>query len=164
MVWKKFHHYCFTCEVSVITDHKPLVSITKRCCKPITKAWKNTTVDTPIQHQNTTLTRATAIDHRLAIHTQPQNKEIAQMYIRINTIKSCMDIQDHMRAGEIRVATMEDEHLSALAEIILHSWPSMKAEVQKELQPYSLLRDEIEIIDRISIKGRIIIILTSLQR
>ena len=28
---EKFHHYCFTREVHVITDHKPLVAILKRC-------------------------------------------------------------------------------------------------------------------------------------
>ena len=27
---EKFHHYCFTCEVSVITDHKPMVAIFKK--------------------------------------------------------------------------------------------------------------------------------------
>ena len=37
-----------------------------------------------------------------------------------------------MIAEEIREATLEDEHLSALADIILHTWPSTKAGLQKE--------------------------------
>ena len=31
-----------------------------------------------------------------------------------------------MTAKEIREATQEDEHLSALAKLILHGWPSTK--------------------------------------
>ena len=27
---KKFHHYCFVCEVHVITEHKPLVAIMEK--------------------------------------------------------------------------------------------------------------------------------------
>ena len=57
-----------------------------------------------------------------------------------------------------KVATLEDEHLSALAELIHHDFPSMKTEMQKELQPYWSFRDEIAIIGGITIKGRIIII------
>ena len=53
------------------------------------------------------------------------------MYTSINTIESCMDIPDYMRAEEIKEVTLEDEHLSLLTEIILHSWPSTKTDIQK---------------------------------
>ena len=38
-----------------------------------------------------------------------------------------------MIAEEIRTATLDDEHLGILAEVVLHGWPWTKAEVQKEL-------------------------------
>ena len=33
---KKFYHYCFAREVHIITDHKPLAAILKRCGNDIT--------------------------------------------------------------------------------------------------------------------------------
>ena len=62
----------------------------------------------------------------------------------------------------IRDVTLEDEHLSAMAEFILCNWPSIKTEVQKELQHLLVIQGKIEIIDRIAIKGRRITIPTSL--
>ena len=40
-----------------------------------------------------------------------------------------MDIPDCMTAEEIRIVALEDEHFSALAELILHSLPTMRAEM-----------------------------------
>ena len=47
--------------------------------------------------------------------------------------------------------------------VCLHGWLSTKAEVQKDLQSYWSFRDEIVIIDEISMKGRRIIVPASLQ-
>ena len=40
-----------------------------------------------------------------------------------------------MTVEEIRVVVLDDKHLGLLSEYVLHIQPSMKAEVQKELQP-----------------------------
>ena len=74
-----------------------------------------------------------------------------------------LDIPNCMTAEEIKEVTLKDEHFIALAELILHSWPFTKCEEQKELQPYWSFWDEIAIIERTAIKGRIIIIPVSLQ-
>ena len=58
---------------------------------------------------------------------------------------------------------LEDKHLSMLAELIIHSWPSTKDEVCTDMQPYWSFHDEIAFIERIAIKGRRIIIPTSLK-
>ena len=63
----------------------------------------------------------------------------------------------------MKIATLDGEHLGMLSELMLYSWPSTKTEVQKELQPYLLFRDEIAIIDRIAMKGKRIIVLAALQ-
>ena len=74
-----------------------------------------------------------------------------------------MDIPDCMRAEEIRSVTIDDEHLGILPNNVLHSWPSMRAEVQKGSQLYWSFRDEIAIIYGITMKGKRIIIPASLQ-
>ena len=75
---------------------------------------------------------------------------------------SCMAIPDCMTAEEIRIVTVQGEHLCAMAELILCGWPSTNAKVHKELQPYWLFWYETAIIHGIIIKGRIIVP-TSLQ-
>ena len=68
-----------------------------------------------------------------------------------------------MTTEEMRIVTLEDENLSALAELVLHVCPSTKAEIHNELQPYWSFREEKAIIDGIAIKGRMIIIHALLQ-
>ena len=44
-----------------------------------------------------------------------------------------MDIWECITAEEIRLATLDYEHLSLLSDYVLYGWPSTKAEVEKEL-------------------------------
>ena len=68
-----------------------------------------------------------------------------------------------MTAEEKRTATLDDEHISIISELILYSWPLTKAGVLKDLQPYVSFRDEITMIDGTAMKGRSIIIPRALQ-
>ena len=51
----------------------------------------------------------------------------------------------------------------AIRKLILHSWTSKKAEVQKELQPYWSFRDDILVIDRTAMNDRRMIVSTAQQ-
>ena len=48
------------------------------------------------------------------------------------------------------------KHIRNAAEVILHSWPSAKAELQKDLQPYQSFRDEIATVDGTAMKSTIL--------
>ena len=76
------------------------------------------------------------------------------MHITINTKESCTDIPDCMTVEEIRKGTVENVYLSALADLLFHSWLSIKTEVHKDLQPCWSLGDEIAIVDINPIKNR----------
>ena len=52
------------------------------------------------------------------------------MCITINAIESCTDIPDCMKTKEIRTATLDDENLGILTELVLCIWPQTKAEIQ----------------------------------
>ena len=84
------------------------------------------------------------------------------MWITFNAIGLCTDIPD-CRTAEVREATLAYENVSALTELKLHSCASTKTEVKKEMQSFWSFRDTIVIIGRIAMKGRRIIIPTSLQ-
>ena len=59
--------------------------------------------------------------------------------------------------------TQDDDHLSVLSELILKSYASTKAEVQKKLRPYWSFIDEIAITYEITVKCKRIIVPTALQ-
>ena len=63
----------------------------------------------------------------------------------------------------MKKVTLEDSYLSTLAELVVNSRLSAKTEVQRELQPYWSFMDDIASIDGTDIKGRRIIIPTSLK-
>ena len=46
---------------------------------------------------------------------------------------------------------------------MLHGWPSTKAEVENELQPYWSFRDDTKFIDGTAVKGKRIIVPVPLQ-
>ena len=69
-----------------------------------------------------------------------------------------------MMTEEIRHATPGNDHIKVLSHYVMHGWPSTRAEVLKEIQPYWSSRDEVAVIDRIAMKGRRIIMPVALHR
>ena len=69
-----------------------------------------------------------------------------------------MNRPDYMTAEDIITITLENEHLRALSELILHGRPSTKAEVHVDMQPYWLFKDGIAFLAGTAIKGRRIIV------
>ena len=110
-----------------------------------------------IQHQNNIKAKTITAYQRLAIQAQ------TGMYITNNAAISCTKIPDYMTAEEIRETTLEDVHLSTLAELVLCGWSSINTTVQKELQTYWSFREETTVIHGILIKGRRIIVPTFLK-
>ena len=64
----KFYHYCFSREASIITDHKPLVAISKDRVNTILETTMNSNWNTPIQSQLYTYLDMTYCN-RLAVQT-----------------------------------------------------------------------------------------------
>ena len=66
-------HHCFVREVSIITDHKPLVAIfKKRCGNIITKTTMKSTENTSIQSENHIPALTRSVHSRLDIQTKSQ--------------------------------------------------------------------------------------------
>ena len=58
------------------------------------------------------------------------------MHIAINGIETCIDIADCMTAEETREVTLDNEHLNALAELVLCGWSSTKPRYKKSYNPF----------------------------
>ena len=55
------------------------------------------------------------------------------MVITNSTRESCTDNPDGMTAENVKEVSLEDKHPSALAELVLYSWPSTKTKELREL-------------------------------
>ena len=109
---EKFHYHCFTREVSVVTDHKPLVAILK-------KIWQHYHRDYSAYYSgsiNTEYFIQTWTDLFIAdLQSQGRNKEnkddkIMGMKIHMHAINTAMDIPKYMNIHEIQPAAIKDDH------------------------------------------------------
>ena len=115
---EKFHHYCFSREVLIITDHKPLVSICKK------------DVSTLLQHKQCILLKIH--QYRVQIiykpgpgifiadwlswhnHMEGKDKPVKDMDIRIDAIQSVTDILEKVSILQKQQASTQDDHLQHL--------------------------------------------------
>ena len=115
---KKCHHYCFAREVSIITDHKPLIVIFKKDVVTLSQ-W--------IQHillwihqywvrKMHKLGPELFITDWLSCHNHRENKykEIHGMDIKVDAIQKSMNVPECISIQQIQQATTWDEHLQWL--------------------------------------------------
>ena len=57
-------------------------------------------------------------------------------------------------AEKNRYTTLEDDDIGMLTISVIHGWPSTRADVKKEVQPYWSFQDQVTVIDGIAMKGR----------
>ena len=93
-----------------------------------------------------------------------KDKPIKDLDIRIDAIQSVTDIPECVSISQIQQASAQNDHLQCLKSFIIAGWPSTKEELHTDLKPYWSYRDELAIIDGVMLKGRCIIIPTSLKQ
>ena len=86
------------------------------------------------------------------------------MDIRVDAIQSITDILECVSISQIQQASTQDEHIQCLKCSIIAGWSSTKDKLHTDLKPYWSNRDELAVIDGIVLKGRHIIIPTSLRK
>ena len=74
------------------------------------------------------------------------------------------EIPECVSISQIQQASAQDDHLQCLKSFIIAGWPSTIDELQTDLKPYWSYRDELAVTDGIMLKGRHIIIPTSLKQ
>lgn len=157
---KKFHQFTYGRPVNVITDHKPLVSISK---KPLCKA--------PKRLQSMFL-KAQEYDYELSY--LPGSELVISDCLSRAPLKADADVftvnnlQDtpfkDSRLEEVREATDNDPALSQVREIILQGWPDSKRNVPAAAVPYFNFRDEMTVQDGIVMRGDLVVIPQSLRQ
>ena len=86
------------------------------------------------------------------------------MDIRIDAIQSVIDIPECLSISQIQEASTQDDHLQHLKSFIIAGWLRMRDELHSYLRPYWSYRDDLAVIDGVVMKGRHILIPTSLKQ
>ena len=165
---EKFHHYCFSREVLIITDHKPLVSMFKKDVATLLQCIQ--CILLKIHQYRAQIIYKPGPEIFIADwlswhnHTEGKDKLIKDMDIRIDAIQSATDIPECMSVSQLQQASAQDDHLQCLKSFIITGWPNTEDELQADLKPYWSYRDELAVIDGIMLKGRYIVISTSLKQ
>ena len=86
------------------------------------------------------------------------------MDIRVDTIKSAIDIPECISISQIQHTTVQDKYLQCLKNIIIAGWLNTKDEIHIAIRPYWSYRDDLAVINGVVMKGRCIIIPAELKQ
>ena len=164
---KKFCHYCFAREVSIITDHKPLVVIFKEDVATLSQKKLNSAQNTPIKSQNHIQTWTACVHHRLALQTEPHRKQKCRNTWHAIEYWHHTDNHKHTRLLTIRQlqqATSQDDYLQQLKEYNIRGLPENKDQIPQDIWTYWTFWDDMGVIDGIILKGRHVVIPESLKK
>ena len=164
---EKFHHYCFGREVLVITDHKPLVLIFKKDVATLSQRIQHILLK--IHQYRVQVIYKPGPDIFIADwllrhnHVEGKDQPIKGMELWVDVIQTTTDMLECLSMTDLQQASSQDSHIQKLKHFIITGWPNSKDEVSDELKPYWSYRDELAVIDSMVLKGRCIIIPSSLK-
>ena len=165
--FKKFHHYCFTREVHIITDHIPLVSIFKKDMAMLSQGIQHILFKIH-QYRVQILYKPGPeifiVDWLSHHNHEDKDEPIRDMDIRVDAIQSATDIPECTSISQIQQKTVQDEHVQCLKNIIITGWPNTKDQLHINIRPYWSYKDDLEVIDGVVMKGRHIIIPEDLKQ
>ncbi|XP_048248911.1 uncharacterized protein K02A2.6-like [Haliotis rufescens] len=159
---EKFHDYILGKEVTVETDHQPLISI-----------YKKAFFAAPARLQRMLL-RLQQYDLKL-VYKKGEELHVADTLSRA-FLKDNSNIPDYeefevmtvlpmtdARSEQLKAETGRDPELVLIRQYVKHGWPQYKRDVHPEAWKYFSFRDEITECDNILFKGDKVIVPTSLR-
>ena len=153
---KRFHEYAYGRHMTVESDHKPLESILH---KPLALAPPGLQrMLLALQKYSNTLIHRPGKDIPVAdtlSRKSPDDEDSSlteDMETQVHTVISTMPVSTD-RLGDLKIATAEDEQLSALKHVIRSGWPEMRKKFPLLISDYWNHRDEITEAGGILLKG-----------
>jgi len=161
---EKFNDYTFGAHTTVHTDHKPLVSISKKPLSIVPKRLQRMLIRLQrydyeiIYKPGTEMFVADTLSRAYLTDKQQDFEEF-------ETVQSTdyLAVSDE-RLEEIRNHLEADQTLCRLRSTILNGWPNDKRQVSLELFPYFKYRDELTVSQGLIFKGSNLLIPQSLRK
>ena len=157
---EKFHYFVFGRPVVILTDHKPLISISKKALVNAPPRLQRLLLR--LNNYNTSLQWIPGKEMIFADHL---SRNIGAKQSDDPTCKGLdLKIQDiyintsNERCMSLAKETDKDETLIALKNVIIKGWPSTRSECPQNLRKFWTFRDELSILDGLVLKGIRIVI------
>ena len=158
---EKFNYFTFGRPVTVLTDHKPLIAISKKSL-----------VSAPPRLQHLLLRLA---NYNVELQLIPGKEMIFSDHLSCNIVvghnsnkPTCegLDLKIHdvyLNASDdkclsLAAETDKDPMMQALKHQIIKGWPHISSECAKSLQDFWTYRDELSVLDSLVLKGSCIVI------
>ena len=156
---KKFHQYTYGRPTTVVTDHKPIVAISR---KPLSRAPKRLQrMFLNIQEYDTDIVYKPGSE--LFISDSLSRAPLPETEV----IESVSNLQytpfNNDRLDQIRAATVLDADLTQLKLVIMQGWPEAKQDIPNCLHPYFHFRDELTVQEGIILRGERVVIPQSMR-
>ena len=130
---EKFPSLLLCQEVSIITDHKPLIAIFKEDVATLSQRSQQILLRIHqyrvriIYKLRPDLFKADLLSRQN--HNENRDEENKGMEISINVIQLMTNVPGCMTFSELKEATSEDQHLQHLMEYIIKGWPDNKGQL-----------------------------------
>ena len=157
---ERFHYFTFGRPVVILTDHKPLISISKKALVNAPPRLQRLLLR--LNNYNTSLQWIPGKEMIFADHL---SRNIGDKQSEDPTCKGLdLKIQDvylntsNERCMSLAKETDKDETLVTLKNVIIRGWPSTRNECPQNLRTFWTFRDELSILGGLVLKGVRIII------
>ena len=160
-----FHDYIYGQQVTVETDHKPLVGIFQKEISKLSPRLQNMRLKLlrydlkVVWKPGKEMFVADALSRSIPSDAPEQSKEEV---VEVNLISSQLSVSED-KMNEFRSATSNDPVLQLLRSVTAQGWPTDRREVPTALRPYFRFRDEIVCFDGLLFRGHQIIVPSSLH-
>ena len=163
---ERFHQYIYAKEVSVETDHRPLVSIIS---KPLNKApARLQRMLLKLQRYNINLRykpgkELYTADTLSRAYLPNTDKEDEELVLCVHQAIARLPVSDK-KLTRLRLETANNSAMTKLAETIQGGWPQHKQSCHKDVREYWPVRDELCVTDGLIFRGESILIPPALRR
>ena len=147
---EKFHHYAYGRDITVITDHKPLVSINQKTLSKAPKRLQSLLLRIQGYNMKLLYKQGKTLIIADALSRNPLNKR--EEVFCVNNIRDLPLKRE--RFEDIRIATNKDDAMCQLKYIIANGWPEDKENVPSQVKPYFHYRDEMTVEDGIILRDQ----------
>ena len=155
-----FKHFVYARDVTIITDHKPLLAVFKKCIHNM--APRLARMMLRLSDYNITMLYKAGKEmflsdalSRLRTHDVNKGTTLPNIDVTIHEIDTHVSLSQMQNLQKI---TNEDPVSQLLKRYIADGWPSTADECQESVRKYFSFRDELCIVDGLILKGRRIVI------
>ena len=158
-----FHHYVFTRNFEVHTDHQPLVQLTKKPLSKVSlrlqrlllKVTQYTFTTIYVKHEGVPV--ADCLSRNISIDTAREDDSL-------NVTIAAISLFQEGKLNEIKRKMAKDFLLVKLAQVIQNGWPAQRADLNDaDLNVFWIHRLNLSVVDGILLNGTRIVVPKSLQ-